>query len=446
MPRGILTIAIAVFVATLIPPAFAEAESPSGALKPGDVLGKDNWQKAEGLLPPEILKHYREGDYANPIVDWPSDYFRWPPDFLEATKNNEGRFKVGEAGEILEAETGKQPPYVLGFPFPNIDATDPQAGVKIIWNFFYRTWYFGTLAAESQLNWIGPRKLERRADISANWKYFDGVPKDELDDNPLNLLQQALTAVRAPADLHGTASLAWRYRDPEKRDSVWTYVPALRRVRAVSPANRSDGFLGSDYSQDDGPFFDGKPEDFTWKLRGVVEQLRLVDPLNLAGKWNSYWLPTGGWRVDWAEDRFLLGFEDPQWKGLAWAPLPAALAKRAHYVVEGVPKDKYYLFGKLEMYVDTISFQGAWNRKFSWKGELLSSFQVLSFMPAPFTRPDGKVDYNQGSNMAFQCVENVIRNQATVTGLKSSPKSGFDARVEFDPNFFEINSLSRFGK
>jgi hypothetical protein len=98
------------------------------------------------------------------------------------------------------------------------------------------------------------------------------------------------------------------------------------------------------------------------------------------------------------------------------------------------------------MYVDTISFQGAWNRKFSWKGELLSSFQVLSFMPAPFTRPDGKVDYNQGSNMAFQCVENVIRNQATVTGLKSSPKSGFDARVEFDPNFFEINSLSRFGK
>ncbi|NJR44255.1 hypothetical protein HC761_02160 [bacterium] len=36
-------------------------------------------------------------------------------------------------------------------------------------------------------------------------------------------------------------------------------MPALRRVRAVSPANRSDGFLGSDMSQDDGPFFDGKP-------------------------------------------------------------------------------------------------------------------------------------------------------------------------------------------
>ena len=50
------------------------------------------------------------------------------------------------------------------------------------------------------------------------------------------------------------------------------------RVRAVSPANRSDGFLGSDMSQDDGPFFDGKPEDFEWKLVGKRDGLRIVDP------------------------------------------------------------------------------------------------------------------------------------------------------------------------
>ena len=67
--------------------------------------------------------------------------------------------------------------------------------------------------------------------------------------------------------MNGTAALTWRYRDASKRDSAWTYVPALRRVRAVTPSNRSDGFLGSDMSQDDGPFFDGKPEDFTWKLK-----------------------------------------------------------------------------------------------------------------------------------------------------------------------------------
>src|SRR5262249_430371 len=80
----------------------------------------------------------------------------------------------------------------------------------------------------------------------------------------------------------------------DKRDSNWVYVPALRRVRAVSPANRSDGFLGSDMSQDDGPFFDGKPADFTWKLIGQKDMLRIVDPLSLQGKTVSVWLPGGG--------------------------------------------------------------------------------------------------------------------------------------------------------
>ncbi len=64
----------------------------------------------------------------------------------------------------------------------------------------------------------------------------------------------------------------------------------------------------------------------------------------------------------------------------------------------------------------------------------------------PFTRPDGKVDYNQGSNMAFQCAENIKPNRATVAGIKSSPKSALDVRVKFEPELFDMNSLSRYGK
>ena len=57
-------------------------------LKPGDTLGKDNWSAAQGLLPPEILKHYQDGGYANPIVDWPPDKYVWPDDFLAGSKQN----------------------------------------------------------------------------------------------------------------------------------------------------------------------------------------------------------------------------------------------------------------------------------------------------------------------------------------------------------------------
>jgi uncharacterized protein DUF1329 len=434
----------AVLAIVITQPAWAQAPAATD-LKPGDILNETTWQKAEGLLPPEILKHYQTGDYANPIVDWPPDKFTWPPDFRAGSEKNAGQLDVDGVGTIIEKGSGKQPPYILGFPFPIIERSDPKAAAKVVWNFFYRTWYFGNLRAESQLNWIAAKQLERRSDVIAAFEYYDGVPEAERLANPENFSVRFLTIVVSPADLNGTAALSWRYRDATKRDLNWAFVPAMRRVRAVSPANRSDGFLGSDMSQDDGPFFDGKPEDFTWTIKGSVEQLRLVDPLSLQGKSEEVWLPSGGWRGNWPDLKFL-GYMDPDWKGAAWAPITGALAKRRFWVVDGVPKDKYYLYGHIELYIDEQTFQGAWNRKFSWQGELLNTMQVMAFLPRASTRPDGKVDYNQGSNMAFQCAENIKRNQATVAGIKSSPKSGFDGRMVFPANFFDVNSLSHYGK
>ena len=427
--------------------AAAEAKPAAAAkgLEPGMVLNKQTWQMAEGLLPPEILKHYREGDYINPIVSWPVDVYTWPEDFRAASKENVGKYDIGDKGQVIEVATGKQPQYIIGFPFPKIDTNDAKAGAKVIWNFFYRTWYFGNNTNESQLNWVNRKGLERRTDVQASFRYFDGVPVADREENPLNLLNQFLTVVETPVDLSGTAALSWRYRDPGKRDSSWSFVPALRRVRAVSPANRSDGFLGSDMSQDDGPFFDGKPEDFTWKLKGQKEMLRFIDPMSLENKANIEWLPEGGWRAQWPDLPFI-GYMDDKWQGVPWASATGALALRPHWVIEAVPKDKYYLYGRMELYVDTVTFQGSWNSKYSWKDELLNTFQVMAFVPKEVTRPDGQRDWVQGSSMAFQCAENIKRDQATVAGIKSTPRSGFDSNVTYDANYFEMSTLNRFGK
>jgi len=430
-------------------PARAESAPAGGTAndgpKPGEVLDQSTWQKAEGLLPPEILKHYKTNEYVNRIVDWPLGTFNWPPDFRAASEKNADKFAIGPLGQLIDKATGGPPTALMGFPFPTIDPKDPQAANKIIWNYFYLNWYWGNLHAEAQVNWVGVHSMERRSDQDVSFMYYDGVPSDERPQNPQNFSTQQLIVVRAPADLNGTASLNWRYRDPAKRDSTWAFVPAMRRVRAVSPANRSDGFLGSDMSQDDGPFFDGKPEDFKWTLKGQVDQLRLVDPLNLEGKGRSEWLSQGGWRAFWPDIPYI-GYHDPNWKGVGWAPIAMALAKRPFYLVEGVPDDKYYLYGRVELYIDTETFQGAWNRKFSWQGELLNTFQVLAYNPRPFTRPDGKVDYLQSSNMNFQCAENIKANRATVAGQKSNPNAALDLRVPFQSNFFAMESLSRFGK
>ncbi|HWP65975.1 MAG TPA: DUF1329 domain-containing protein [Candidatus Limnocylindria bacterium] len=417
-------------------------------LTTGELIDQTSWRKAEGLLPPEILAHYERGEYANKFVDWPADKNDHAPEFTAGTEANAGKFAVAPNGSVVDVATGKQPPYLVGFPFPTIDAQDPKAAYKVLWNYFYRTWfYYGNVYAESQINWMSPTGLERRVDVQGSFFYYDGVPREELPaSNPNNFLYQNLVLVVRPSDVHGTAALTWRYRDPERRDSVWSYVPALRRVRAISPANRSDGFLGSDESPDDGPFFDGKVEDFEWSLVGQVDQLRIAEETNLQGRAKATWVEGKGWNTDWPDVPFL-GYMDKSWKGIAWAPTGAAvLSKRRFWVIEGVPRDKYYLYGKLQLYIDTINFQGAWVRKFGWKNDLLAVHQVLSWNPIPFTRPDGTVDYLQGSNQAYQCVENLKLKRATVAGIKSSPAARLYTHVKFDPDVFSLDALARSGK
>src|SRR5262249_33440860 len=142
----------------------ADDAAANGGPKPGTVLDQSNWQQAEGLLPPEILEHYKTGGYANQGVEWPLGTLKLPPHLQAPTEKNAGQFKISAEGTVVLNSTGEQPPYVLGYPFPIIDPADPQAAAKIVWNFFYLTWYFGSLHAESQVNWVSPTGLERRSD------------------------------------------------------------------------------------------------------------------------------------------------------------------------------------------------------------------------------------------------------------------------------------------
>ncbi|MCX8071927.1 MAG: outer membrane lipoprotein-sorting protein [Candidatus Binatia bacterium] len=424
----------------------AQAADPNG-LAPGSVLGKDNWQLAENLLPPEILRHYREGHYQNKIIDWPEGIYRWDPRFLAASEANRGRYTTSPEGTIIDAATGRQPAFVYGLPFPDIDpGKDPAAAVKILWNFFYQYWNEGSSHNLILLAWVRPDGVDREAIQDVYFLYYDGQDPDYRLPNPNNFSMQFVAVATSPADLHGTASLTWRYRDSNKRDSNWTYVPALRRVRAVSPANRSDGFLGSDMSQDDGPFFDGKPEDFTWSFVGEGETLRIVDPESFERMPQRYWLPEGGWRTVWTNLQ-VVGFQTPDWKGIAWAPVRAALAKRKVWIIQGVPKDRYYLYGRIELHIDKETYQGAWNRKFGWNGEHLNTLQIVAYQRDKNQRPDGAVEHQWSSHFSFQCAENVKLNRATLGGLTPPGKDiANDRKVRFPATFFDSATLNRFGK
>ena len=202
--------------------------------------------------------------------------------------------------------------------------------------------------------------------------------------------------------------------------------------------------MGSDMSQDDGQFFDGKPEDFDWKLVGETEAFRFVDPGLVGEPTKVTPLPKGGWRPHFTESP-TYGFEDPQWKGLAWAPVLMKIARRGVWIVEGVPKDRYYLYGKVQLWIDKINWQGAYNRKFNWQGELINSGQVRGGPPGNYT---GKYYSWQGMGNAgiTQIAENLKMNRATVAAIGPGSRAVQDYFVPLEADMFDYQTLYRFGK
>ncbi|GBD27684.1 hypothetical protein HRbin30_03038 [bacterium HR30] len=412
-------------------------------LKPGMILDATTAELAKGLLPPEIWQHYARGEYVSKIVHYPVGNPNWEKAFVEATNENADRFTVDDRGTVIDKTTGKQPEYLYGIPFPHIDPADPQAGVKVVWNYYLATWYGGNSHTRTRLMMMNSKGVERELGAEGWFLFYDGQAPKYRRPNPMNLQSQFLAVALSPLDTQGTAVLFWRYRDPDVRDSQWAFVPALRRVRAVSPANRSDGYLGSDISSDDGYLFDGKPQEFRWRLLEKREALRVVDPESLPpnsikprpGK-------EGGW--DSLLDRSgYYGYENPGWKGVPWALPQGGLALRPMYLVEAVPHDKYYLYGRLVLWIDAETYAGAYHQKFNWKGEHILTYAVLG-VPNHLT-PDGH-ETVPVSTQTWAVAENFKMKRATLAGARYDAKSPFDRRVHIDPSIFDAGSLVRFGK
>ena len=439
--RGLLGLA-AILAAIAFVAAVGGGPPP---LRDGEELGPLNAEAARGLLPDEILEHYRRGEYRNRILDLGAAgllSLANPPDFQAASAANRGRYALASDGSLVEAASGQQPAFVLGLPFPDVAADDPEAAAKVVWNYFYAIYYRGDCHFLNELVMLGRRGVERRITTDVVMRTYDGAPETQGRPNPHNLLIQQLATVLSPADLAGTVSLTWRYRDPGRPDSLWTYVPGIRRARQVSPLNRSDGFLGSDISLDDGPFFDAKPEDFTYRLLGRMEQLELVDPFSVRGEAEIVALPGGGWRTLWKEVP-RIGADDPGWTGLPWAPVSAVLARRPAWVVEATPKDPHYLYGRIVLRLDAETFRGSWASKYDRSGTLLGSYQVST---GAYYSPDGRTWVSSGG-IAVQTAENFLYGRATVVLFPPrNPENPADWRVPVPAERFAQGELLRLGR
>jgi outer membrane lipoprotein-sorting protein len=68
----------------------------------------------------------------------------------------------------------------------------------------------------------------------------------------------------APADVKGAAFLS--HTHIRKPDDQWLYLPSLRRVKRIAPANKTAPFMGSEFSYED--LASAEVEKYTYKYVG----------------------------------------------------------------------------------------------------------------------------------------------------------------------------------
>ena len=321
----------------------------------GEVIDKTSWERAKGLVPEPVLNWVKNGDL---VLDMqalnydPPAYF--PQYALDSLERDAARYEIDEKGWIVETATGKHASRIIGFPFPEIDVNDPKAGEKIMHNKIY-TWYvYGNLRMIFQIKWIHPSSgLEREIDIRGEQGILQGWPGIEDLSDREQMEKNAIISVRAPVDVKGTSIMTWRYMSPETQDSTFGYIPAIRRVRQMSPANRSDAFVGSDMCLDDSNGYDGKVQAFHWKLLRRQEAIvPILDPKVQPIEQNR----KGEWSTTKRQKYVVYGYEKEGWQGAAWAPTNYVWAKRPVYVIEMHAKDPYYNYGLQYIWVDAETF------------------------------------------------------------------------------------------
>jgi hypothetical protein len=413
-------------------------------LQAGETLDQSTWEKAKGTMPDAILRRFASGQHISKVIAVPPEALRWGTRFLQLTEANAGKYAINPDGVMIENTTGTWPRYADGgFPFPQIEPNDPHIAHKIMYNFALAGGPVDDVDIFVNIFWVSERNLERYVDLRGQALAY-GARWSGPIANPDEVASKVLIFGVAPYDAVGLATLTWGYLDPEKWTSVWAYIPVLRRVRRLAASNTSDGLFGSHFSRDDGGTFSGKIHYFTWKLIGEQEALvpytlptpkiwkRTERGLLLPADENAAVMP-------WPGKSKLFDRNDGQWRGAAWWPTNLYVTKRPVWLVEAVPKDPYYAYGRQVIWIDKELFRGYYKEIYDragqyWKTIVVGGGQALSEDSIFSTR---QADYGLA-----------LDEHSTAANVVLPLREGNDIRVNvgLDPSEFAYQGLSRFGK
>ena len=315
-------------------------------IKPGDVLTAADWDKIAPLIP-EGYEPFMRWDGMRIEVQPTGDYPPYPA-YQEATQKHLGQVQLDSAGYLVN--------YVAGFPFPpaQVSVDDPQAGLKMAWNFNWNPRGIGL-----ELDPIDWRIIKRGTMVrrlkSYYWRLYYcnkpeyvGLPNNCLTDDT-NIEWKEYNHFTDPFDVKDTLFLLHRYID-KKRDDAWIYIPALRRVRRFGATQKSDALLGTEAAFDDFWGFTNKVTERNWRYLGETKVL-------------------GGMNIE----RDVSDFGGPE----GWYPLQQHYEIREVYVLEAVPLEDTHPYSRSVLYVDTQQMNNLYTQHYDRDGKLWKGWQVF---------------------------------------------------------------------
>lgn len=446
-------------LAVLTTASLAAFTTPASAeLKPGDKLDKSNCQEAKGMLPEHVMEKFCDGKYTATIIEVKDEAFQYSAKFKAGSEANAGKYYVNDEGYMYETATKTWPHFWYGFPFPDVDEKDPKAANKIMYNHQVARFQVDDVYWFLALKWFTPSGLDRSVEFGAYATWYIGRHSGPTDNPDDTYLKDIIFGV-APYDVVGVSTLEWWFTDPEKWQSIWAFVPTIRRVRRLTASNTSEGFFGSIIARDDVYVWGGKIQYMNWKLIGVQDILATIAPSGIEKAFlpgepaskklamdPSYikdkgQIPVGQVaRVTWSEaERVRQGFETEGWQGAPWAPTELKLAKRKCWVVEATPKDPYYAYGRRVGYIDKTAYFPYWATLYDRAGEYWKTILWLD-----------KMGYTPGRDMTVRhpfwgLGEDVRQNRASSFDVQS--KGYFtEYSLGFPDSTYTTGNLSAMGK
>ncbi len=344
--------------------------SRPGDPPPGTVISAENVDSYDRFLGPSMRWAIERGMKMEVIAPRPIPL---EPARLRATEKYAPQARL--SADKLQVEN-----YVAGLPFPLVDENDPDAAVKLMFNFENRI-LVDDLDARNfdcdtgSIGTDGPMRVERRF-ILGHFRRLYHVGR--LYHEPIHTwptpegirYREALYPILEPFDLKGVGITYNRYLAPSRQDDSWLYYPLLKRVRRLSTAARSEALFGQDTDIDSYGGFAGSPAWMVWRMLGRKRLLGSLHGRNFPARW-------GPGSADFM-------FDD------TWEP-------RDVYVIEGRSRLPGYAYSRRVIYIDRESFVIPYTELYDQDGELWKAW-VNQFKLGRKPRPDAVrvvYDYEQ---------------------------------------------------